>query len=136
MFLIAASRSHRRSSRTFDRCSLVYRNWRLQFGIPLQLCGEYTRENYLKTIIGEQRFFNIFVLCQLQIENLVENYNIYFKCLPDAEKILSVLLKNLDFIQFLKYPTIAQRKPDITSFLHLPAEVISILFGCNLRQEG
>nr|XP_045616720.1 regulator of G-protein signaling 3-like [Procambarus clarkii] len=57
------------------------------------------------------------------IEELSEHYRRYLGGLPEADKVLSQKLHDLDFKDFLQVPLVPCKKPDITTFIHKPAEV-------------
>ncbi|XP_068214419.1 uncharacterized protein [Palaemon carinicauda] len=63
------------------------------------------------------------------VDEMAENYSKYFRGLPEADKLLSHKLHEIDFKDFLLTPKIPRKKPDITTFIHKPAEHIRELVG-------
>ncbi|XP_047480621.1 uncharacterized protein LOC125033282 [Penaeus chinensis] len=75
--------------------------------------------------IGDQVGLSYYAL----VEELAENYSLYLEGLPEADKILAFKLQDMDFKDFLLVPTVPRKKPDITSFLHKPAEHLREVLG-------
>ncbi|XP_071534784.1 uncharacterized protein [Panulirus ornatus] len=63
------------------------------------------------------------------IEELAEHYDNYLGGLPEADKVLSLKLLDMDFKDFLLVPTVPRKKPDITTFIHKPAEHLREVLG-------
>ena len=62
------------------------------------------------------------------MDDFLAMYNWYFEGVPQADKVLAAKLPNKDFKDFLFNPIIPRKKPDITTFIHLPVEVRSKKF--------
>ncbi|XP_069983836.1 uncharacterized protein, partial [Penaeus vannamei] len=75
--------------------------------------------------IGDQVGLSYYAL----VEELAENYSLYLEGLPEADKILALKLQDMDFKDFLLAPTVPRKKPDITSFIHKPAEHLREVLG-------
>ncbi|CAL4160584.1 unnamed protein product, partial [Meganyctiphanes norvegica] len=63
------------------------------------------------------------------IDDLSSHYQHYLEGLPEADKVLQVKLREMDFKDFLVYPTVPRKKPDITTFLHKPLEHLREVLG-------
>ncbi|XP_066956029.1 uncharacterized protein [Macrobrachium rosenbergii] len=72
---------------------------------------------------------NVGFIYYQMVDEMAENYSKYFSGLPEADKVLSHKLHEIDFKDFLLTPQIPRKKPDITTFIHKPAEHIRELVG-------
>ncbi|XP_064101580.1 uncharacterized protein LOC135212112 [Macrobrachium nipponense] len=72
---------------------------------------------------------NVGFIYYQMVDEMAENYSKYFSGLPEADKLLSHKLHEIDFKDFLLTPQIPRKKPDITTFIHKPAEHIRELVG-------
>ncbi|KAK4311819.1 hypothetical protein Pmani_016711 [Petrolisthes manimaculis] len=57
------------------------------------------------------------------LDELTEHYACYMGGLPEADKVLAIKYQEADFKEFLQVPQVPRKKPDITTFIHKPAEV-------------
>lgn len=63
------------------------------------------------------------------IDELADHYSNYLRGLPEADKVLVNKLHDLSFKDFLQVPQVPRKKPDITTFIHKPAEHLREVLG-------
>ncbi|XP_050702250.1 uncharacterized protein LOC126988248 isoform X2 [Eriocheir sinensis] len=63
------------------------------------------------------------------IEEVVQQYTTYLAGLPEGDQVLALKLQEQDFNEFLHEPPVPRKKPDITAFIHKPAEHLREMLG-------
>ncbi|KAG0713246.1 Regulator of G-protein signaling 12 [Chionoecetes opilio] len=63
------------------------------------------------------------------VDELVQQYTEYLAGLPDGDQVLALKLQEQEFNEFLHEPPVSRKKPDLTSFIHKPAEHLRELLG-------